>query len=308
MSAQELESVITMLRNSAPDLVAPPPKARENFEAMLAGIPIAGDVVFDTATVGGIPARWATAPGVSKDRVVLYLHGGGYLLGSSLGYRPLFSALARAAGARGLAIDYRLAPESPFPAAVDDAVSGYRGLLDLGIAPGAIAVAGDSAGGGLTVAMLVAARDAGLPMPAAGIAISPWADLECTGASMSSKAADDPTLNREGMVAIASVYLNGASPRNALASPLYANLAGLPPLLIQVGSAEVLMDDATRLAARAGESDVEVQLEIWARMPHVWHLFADALSEGREAIDRAGSFAAAQFQKQHGQKHREISA
>ena len=308
MSAQELESVIMMLRTSAPDLGAPPPQARENFEAMLAGIPLAGDVVFETATVGGVPARWATAPGVSREKVVLYLHGGGYLIGSSFGYRPLFSALARAAGARGLALDYRLAPESPFPAAVDDAVSGYRGLLDLGIEPGAIAIAGDSAGGGLTVAMLVAARDAGLPMPAAAVAISPWADMECSGASMSSKAAVDPTLIREGLVGLGSVYLNGASPRSALASPIYANLAGLPPLLIQVGSAEILLDDATRLAAAAGAADVEVQLEICARMPHVWHLFAFALSEAREAIDRAGAFIAAQFQKQRSQKHREISA
>ena len=302
MSAQELESIITMLRTSGPDLAAPPPEARENFEAMLAGIPVGEDVVFDTATVGGVPARWSTTPGASKERVLLYLHGGGYLLGSSLGYRPLFSALARDAGARGLALDYRLAPESPFPAAVEDAVSGYRGLLAQGIAPGAIAIAGDSAGGGLTVAMLVAARDAGLPMPAAAVAISPWADLECTGASMLSKAAADPAVDRVGLFQIGTVYLNGASPRSALASPIYASLAGLSPLLIQVGSAEVLLDDATRLAARAGEADVEVQLEIWPRMPHVWHLFAFALSEGREAIDRAGAFVAAQFQKQHSQK------
>ena len=308
MSAQELETIIGMLRTAGPDLAAPPPQARENFDAMLGAMPVAGDVVFETATLGGVPARWSATPGASQERVVLYLHGGGYLLGSSQGYRPLFSELARAAGARGLALDYRLAPEHPFPAAVEDAVSGYRALLGQGIAPGAIAIAGDSAGGGLTVAMLVAARDAGLPMPAAAVAISPWADLECTGASMSSKAADDPSLNHEGLVAMAGAYLNGASPRSALASPLYANLAGLPPLLIQVGSAEVLLDDATRLAARAGEANVEVQLEIWPRMPHVWHGFAFALSEGREAIQRAGAFVGAQFQKQQSQKHREISA
>ncbi len=297
-----------MLRTGGPDLSAPPPQARKNFEAMLAGIPIAEDVVFEAATLGGVPARWSTTPGASKDRVLLYLHGGGYLLGSSLGYRPLFSALARAAGARGVALDYRLAPENPFPAAVDDAVAGYRGLLVQGIAPGSIAIAGDSAGGGLTVAMLVAARDAGLPMPAAAVAISPWADMECSGASMATKAAADPSLNQPGLAALGAVYLNGASPRSALASPIYASLAGLPPLLIQVGSAEILLDDATRLAAKAGEADVEVQLEIWSRMPHVWHLFAFMLSEGRDAIDRAGAFVAAQFQKQQAEKHREISA
>ena len=303
MSALELESLLTMLRSGGPDLAAPPPQARENFEAMLAGIPTPEDVTFESTTLGGVPARWSATPGASMERVLFYLHGGAYLLGSSLGYRPLFSALARAAGARGLALDYRLAPENPFPAAVDDAVSAYRALLSQGIAPGSIAIAGDSAGGGLTVAMLVAARDAGLPMPAAAVAISPWADLECTGGSMLSKAAEDPSLNREGLLAMASIYLNGVSPRAALASPLYANLAGLPPLLIQVGSAEVLLDDATRLAARAAEADVAVQLEVWPRMPHVWHVFAFTLSEGRDAIAAAGAFVSARFRK-----HQEASA
>jgi acetyl esterase/lipase len=297
MSAQELESLVTMLRSGGPDLAGPPQQARENFEAMFAAFPIAADVTFEPTTLGGVPARWSNTPGASKERVLFYLHGGGYVLGSSLAYRSLFSELARAAGARGLALDYRLAPENPFPAAVDDAVSGYRALLSQGIAPGSIAIAGDSAGGGLTVAMLVAARDAGLPMPAAAIAISPWVDMEGTGGTMSSKAADDPSLNREVMLGMASAYLNGASPRAPLASPLYANLAGLPPLLIQVGSLEVLLDDATRLAARAGKSDVPVQLEIWPRMPHVWHGFASMLSEGRDAIAAAGAFVTARFQK-----------
>ncbi len=297
MSAQELESLVTMLRSGGPDLAAPPPQARENFEAMFAAFPIAEDVTFEPTTLGGVPARWSMTPGALKERVLYYLHGGGYLLGSSLAYRSLFSELARAMGARGLAIDYRLAPENPFPAAVDDAVSGYRALLSQGIAPGSIAIAGDSAGGGLTVAMLVAARDAGLPMPAAAVAISPWADMECTGGSMFSKAANDPSLNREGLLAMGSLYLNGASPRTPLASPLHAKLTGLPPLLIQVGSLEVLLDDATRLAARAAEADVAVQLEVWPRMPHVWHGFAFALSEGRDAIAAAGAFVKARFQK-----------
>lgn len=299
MSAQELQSLVTMLRTGGPDLAAPLPQARQNFETMFAAFPVAEDIVFETATVGGVPARWATAPGVAKDRVLLYLHGGGYMLGSSLAYRALYSGLARAAGARGLALDYRLAPENPFPAAVDDAVAGYRGLLGQGIAPGDIAIAGDSAGGGLTVAMLVAARDAGLPMPAAAVAISPLADLACTGASLASKAAEDPSLNSAGLAGMADTYLHGASPRSPLASPIYANLAGLPPLLIQVGSVEILLDDSIRLAARAGEANVDVKLEIWAGMPHVWHGFASMLSEGRDAIDQAGAFMAAQFRKQH---------
>ena len=242
MSAHELESLIQMLRSGGPDLAAPPPKARENFEAMLAGIPISDDVAFESRTLGGVPVRWSTTLGAQPGRVLLYLHGGAYVVGSTLGYRALSSALARSAGARGLALDYRLAPENPFPAAVDDALAAYRALLAQGTSPGSIAIAGDSAGGGLTVAMLIAARDAGLPMPAAALAISPWADLACVGASFSTKAAQDPSLNREGLLAMAGLYLNGGSPLSALASPVYGDLAGLPPLLVQVGSAEVLLD------------------------------------------------------------------
>ena len=297
MSAQELQSIIHMLRTGGPDLAAPPPQARESFEAMLGAIPVADDVVFETTTMGGVPARWSSTPGAAQERVLLYLLGGGYLLGSSLGYRALFSSLARAAGARGLALDYRLAPENPYPAAVDDAVAGYRALLDQGFSPGSIAIAGDSAGGGLTLATLMSARKAGLPMPAAAVAISPWADLACTGASYSTKAAQDPTLNREGLVAMAGVYLNGASAKSPLASPVYGDMSGLPPLLIQVGSAEVLLDDAVTLAQRAAEADVAVQLEVWPKMPHVWHAFAFQLSEGRDAIAAAGAFLDARFEK-----------
>lgn len=303
MSAQELESLVAMLRSGGPDLAAPPPQARENFEAMFAGIPIPGDVAFETATLGGVPARWSTTPGALPGRVLLYLHGGAYVIGSTLGYRALSSALSRAARARGVALDYRLAPESPFPAAVDDAVAGYRALLNQDISPGSIAIAGDSAGGGLTVAMLMAARDSGLPMPAAAVAISPWADLACAGTSYATKAAQDPALKREGLLAMAELYLNGASPQSVLASPVYGDLAGLPPLLIQVGSAEVLVDDAVRLAARAAEDDVAVQLDVWPNMPHVWHAFAAQLSEGRDAIAAAGAFLEARFEK-----HQETSA
>ena len=184
MSAQELESLVTMLRSGGPDLATPPPQARENFEAMFAGFPIAADIAFEPTTLGGVPARWSNTPGAPKERVLFYLHGGAYVLGSSLAYRSLFGELARAAGARGLALDYRLAPESPFPGPWTTRCPRIAHCSSQGIAPDSIAIAGDSAGGGLTVAMLVAARDAGLPMPAAAVAISPWADLECTGGSM----------------------------------------------------------------------------------------------------------------------------
>ena len=298
MSAYEREALIAMLRSGGPDLAGPPEKARENFDAMLGAIPVPNDITFETATVGGVPGRWSTAPESLPGRVLLYLHGGAYMVGSSFGYRALSSALARAARARGLTLDYRLAPENPFPAAVDDAVAAYRALLAQGISPGSIAIAGDSAGGGLTVATLIAARDAGLPMPAAALALSPWADMAGAGASMSTKAAQDPQLNREGLLAMAGLYLNGASPETALASPIYGNLTGLPPLLIQVGSIEVLLDDAIRLAARAAEANVAVQLEVWPGVPHVWHAFAHVLSEGRDAIAAAGAFLAARFEKQ----------
>lgn len=298
MSAYELEALIKMLRSGGPDLAAPPVQARENFEAMLAGIPVPEDVSFENATIGGVPGRWSTPPEALAGRVLLYLHGGAYVVGSSLGYRALSSALARSTRARGLTLDYRLSPENPFPAAVDDAVAAYRALLAHGVSPGSIAIAGDSAGGGLTVAMLIAARDAKLPMPAAALAISPWADMACAGASYSTKAAQDPSLNRDGLLAMAALYLNGASPQSELASPVYANLTGLPPLLIQVGSAEVLLDDSVRLAARAAEADVAVQLEVWPGMPHVWHAFAHQLSEGRDAIRAAGAFLASRLEKQ----------
>ncbi len=298
MSAHEREALIQMLRTGGPDLTAPLPEARANFEAMLAGSPIPDDVTFENANVGGVPGRWSTTPEALPGRVLLYLHGGGYIIGSSLGYRALSSSLARAAKARSLTLDYRLAPENPYPAAVDDALAAYKGLLAQGTSPGSIVIGGDSAGGGLTVATLIAARDAGLPMPAAALAISPWADMACTGSTYAAKAAEDPSINLDGLRAMAGTYLNGASSQSMLASPIYGNLAGLPPLLIQVGSLEILLDDSIRLAARAAEANVAVQLEVWSGLPHVWHVFAHQLSEGRDAIAAAGAFLGARCDKQ----------
>ncbi len=191
---------------------------------------------------------------------------------------------------RTLALDYRLAPEAPFPAAVDDATSAYRLLLDQGLKPASIAIAGDSAGGPLTLAVLLAARDAGLPQPACGFLMSPWIDLEATGGSMASKAAEDPIVNEADLDRWAAAYLGGENARNPLAAPLYANLSGLAPLLIQVGSAEVLLDDSIRLAGLAGAAEVPVRLEVWPEMLHVWHFFHPVLTDGRRAIASAGSF------------------
>lgn len=265
---------------------------RAAFEQLALACPPASDVRFMPAAAGGVPAELATAPGATPDRLVLYLHGGGYTSGSPATHRALAAELGRAARARVLSLDYRLAPEHPFPAAVEDAVAAWRWLLAEGMAPGAMAIAGDSAGGGLAVATLVALREAGLPLPAAGFCLSPWADLEHAGSAAFPTAAEDLLVQPEALAATAACYLAGACPRAPLASPIHADLAGLPALLIQVGAAESLLDDAVRLAGRAGAAGVRVTLEIWPEMVHVWHYFAPLLTAGREAIRRGGAFLA----------------
>jgi acetyl esterase/lipase len=222
--------------------------------------------------------------------VILYLHGGGYVIGSIDTHRELTGRLSRAAAARVFLIDYRLAPEHPFPAAVEDATAAYRWLLQNGATSSRTVIAGDSAGGGLTLATLVALRDAGVPLPAAGVCLSPWTDMEGIGESMATRAHLDPMVQHDRLLHMASLYLNGADPRAPLAAPLYANLTELPPLLIQVGTAETLLDDATRFADRAKTAGVDVTLEAWDDMIHVWQLFASMLPEGQQAIDRLGEY------------------
>jgi len=291
MSQEQLQAVLGVLRSGAgPDLALPAEVARRQFEEMLASLPAPEGVAFEKTTAGSAPAWWSRTQGAAEDRVLLYLHGGGYVIGDSWGYRPLWSGLAAACGARGLGVDYRLAPEHPFPAAVEDAAAAYRWLLDQGHAPGSIVLAGDSAGGGLVVAALVEARRRGLPAPAGALVLSPWADLACEAPSITEKAAEDPTLTTPGLVNCARQYLAGRPAAEPLASPVHAELEGLPPLLIQVGSVEILLDDAVRLARRAGAAGVDVRLEIWPGMPHVWHAFAFMLDEGRQAIESAGAF------------------
>jgi monoterpene epsilon-lactone hydrolase len=263
---------------------------RGGYDALGVAFPIASDIELRAESGCGARAEWGTAPESDCSRVLLYLHGGGYVIGSLDSHRSVVGELGRAARMRTLALDYRLAPEAPFPAAVDDALEAYGFLLQQGIAPTSIAVAGDSAGGGLTIATLVAARDAGLPQPACAVAISPWVDLELRGESMTSKAAEDPMLPRQLLANWATAYLNGASPRHPLAAPLHANLKGMAPLLIQVGSAEVLLDDSVRLAAAAGAQEVAVKLEVWPEMLHVWHMFHPVLADARKALSRAGDF------------------
>jgi acetyl esterase/lipase len=239
---------------------------------------------------GGMRADQIAGPASRDDRHVLYLHGGGFVSGSPALYRHLTWRIAAAARARVLALDYRLAPEHPFPAALDDALAAYRWLLAEGADPRRIAVMGDSAGGGLAFSLLLRLRDQGAPLPAAAVALSAWTDLALTGASLRLNAAADPMLNAEDLPKLAACYLASADPRDPYASPLYGDATGLPPTLIQAGSDEILHDDSTRMADRLRAAGCEVELEIWPRMPHAWHLFAPVLPEARRAIERIGAF------------------
>jgi epsilon-lactone hydrolase len=291
MSRQQLQTIVQMLRSQPvvkPDATVE--EARAGFEQIASMFPVDGDIKREAVDAGGVKAEWVSAPDGDLRRAILYLHGGGYVIGSINTHRALAAGLARAAKARVLVIDYRLAPEHPHPAAVEDSVAAYRWMLGQGLKPARIAVAGDSAGGGLTVATLVAIRDAKLPLPAAGACLSPWVDLEGIGASMTTKADADPIVQKVGIEQMAAAYLGGKDPRTPLAAPLYADLTGLPPLLIQVGTAETLLDDASRLAERARKAGVAVSYEASEDMIHVWHLFAPMLDEGQEAIDRIGEF------------------
>lgn len=285
-----LDQLVAALRGGGLNFADDPAKVRADFEATLATIPVAGDIDFTQAELGGVPALAITPPGVAARGVLVYLHGGAFIAGSAWGYRGLAGELARAAGLHCLSLNYRLAPEHPFPAAVEDAVAAYRALLAQGQAPEEIVVAGDSAGGGLTIALLVALRERGLPQPRAALAISPWADLTGEADSLRTKAVEDPSLTQAGLASSARHYLGAADPRDPLASPVFARLAGLAPLLIQVGSAEILLDDAVALARAAGGKGVAVRLEIWPRMVHVWHAFGFMLAQGREALTVAGAF------------------
>ena len=291
MSQQQLQTLVQMLRSQpVVNANASVEETRAGFEQMASMFPVDADIKREVVSAGGIKAEWVSAPDADAGRAVLYLHGGGYVIGSINTHRSLAARLSRASKARVLVIEYRLAPEHPHPAAVDDSVAAYRFMLTQGLKPARIAVAGDSAGGGLTVATLVAIRDAKLPLPGAGACLSPWVDLEGIGESMTTKAGADPIVQKAGLLQMAAAYLDGKDPRTPLAAPLYADLSGLPPLLIQVGTAETLLDDASRLAERARKAGVTVSYEPWESMIHVWHLFAPMLDEGQQAIDRIGEF------------------
>jgi len=291
MPSEEFEMILQMMEARPREDDASVEELRAGFENEAQLLPVADDVTCEPAQIGGVPAEWISAPGASDDRILFYLHGGGYNMGSLNTHRELVSRLARAAQARALSIDYRLAPEHPHPAAIEDSVAAYRALLAEGIDSARIAIGGDSAGGGLTLATLVALRDAGDPLPAAAVYLSPWTDLACAGESMINKADVDPIIvTVDAIKLMAKRYAGGADLLEPLISPLYADLGGLPPMLIHVGTSERLLDDSTRLADRAREAGVDVALEAWDDMIHVWHFFAAMLPEGRQAIEDIGEF------------------
>lgn len=250
---------------------------------------VADDIQVETVTVASRPAEWLRAPGIQAERAILYLHGGGYVMGSPNTHRSLGGEVSRAAQAAVLMLDYRLGPEEPFPAAVEDSVAAYKWLLDQGFAPQNLAIAGDSAGGGLTAASLVAARDQNLAMPGAGVCISPWSDMTCSNDSYQTRAEADPMVGGD-IGKMAELYLQGKDTKDPYASPNFADLQSLPSLLIQVGRDEVLLDDSIKLDQKARADGVDSTLEIWEDMIHVWHAFHPLLPEGRDGIQRVGEF------------------
>jgi acetyl esterase/lipase len=258
--------------------------------ASLAPNPPAGTQIV-SVDAGGVKGEVVSVPESRRERHVLFLHGGAYRVGSPAMYRHFTWRIAAAARARVLVIDYRLAPEHPFPAALDDAVSAYRWLSANGAMSHNVMIMGDSAGGGLSFALLLKLRDSGDALPAGVVALSPWTDLALTGSSLRENARSDPMLNAEDIPRFANEYLAGADPRLPLASPLYGDFTGMPPALIQVGSDEVLRDDAVRLAEQLERFGCIAELQVWPRMPHVWHLFAEILPEARQAIASIGDFA-----------------
>ena len=290
--AEAIRTRIKQLMRSTLQLDAPLATRRAQYEASMSRGHLPADMQVEAVTVETLTAEWVSVPQAASSQVMLYLHGGGYIMGSCHSHRLLAAALAQATGARVLVLDYRLAPEHPFPAALEDAQAAYRWLVTTGIKPEHIVLAGDSAGGGLALSTLLALRDAGQQLPAKAILLSPWTDLSVSGASILTRAERDFMITRDYLLAEALTYLGEQDPRTPLASPVFADLHGFPPLLIQVGSDEILLDDATRVAERAQQAGVAVTLDITEEMWHVWHAAAAVryFPEGKAAFDQIADF------------------
>lgn len=295
MASEQLQAIIDLLR-AQPVIDADFPARRANMEAATGIWPLPEGATAEAVDAGGVPCEWVGMPGVATDRAVLYVHGGAYTTGSLVTHRRHVAQLAGAAGARVLNVDYRLAPEHPHPAAVDDAVAAYRWLTTIGgIEPRRVVLSGDSAGGGLAVATLLALRDAGDPLPAGAALISPWTDLTFSGASHDTRLAVDPMCSRTSLSPSADAYVGAGDPKAALISPAHADLSGLPPLLIHVGDHETLLDDSTMLAERAAAAAVDVELLVAPEMIHVWHVFAGMVPESDVALADLGRWIEARL-------------
>ena len=296
MTSDELAQLRGMLAAAPVDFSIPALEVRAMFDGMIATFPVDESYSFVEKTIGGVSGLWLDAPRKSSS-VLLYIHGGAMLVGNTFGFRGLSGNLAQASGVNMFSIDYRLAPEHQFPAALDDCHAAYEGLLAEGYKAENIVVSGDSAGGNLALSLLLKIKATGKPQPAGAVLLSPWADLTHSGATMKSKGDVDNSLSHKGLQSGADQYLGGASASDPLASPLFGDYSGVAPMLIEVGSEEILLADSTRLAAVAGEAKVDVTLHVWPEMPHDWSLFSFMLSEGRDMIAEVGTWVSARVAK-----------
>ena len=293
MSTDQRETIDAILRQSAFPVDSDVDEQRRLFREAASAQPLPGDVIVTAGELGGVATAEIAVDAIEPRHVVLYFHGGVYVISDAFLAAGLASEVGRRTHAKVISVDYRLAPEHPYPAAVDDALAAYEALLDNGIDPADIAFAGESAGGGLAIATLVNARDHGLALPAAAFVMSPYVDLTLAGTTMETKRDVDPLLSRELLQPRVADYAPGQDAALGLVSPVFADLSGLPPLIIQAGSHEVLLDDAVRLARQAATADVEVTLDITPRVPHVFQAYSPMLDEAAAALDRAGQLLSA---------------
>ncbi len=291
MASDEMKAVIEMMRSQegiAAEGISLQER-RDGMEEMQAAIPVPEDIVTKEVDIDGVPGLWVEAPGARDSAYVIYYHGGGYVMGSLSTHKELMGRISRSCKARVLGVDYRLAPEHVYPAAVEDGVKSYEWLLAQDADPASVMLAGDSAGGGLTLATLLALKEKGGHMPAGGILLSPWTDLTASGESATSRAEADPMITMSALLEIAKTYYADSNPKDPLISPVFADLSGLPPLLIQVGDAEVLLDDASRLADNAMAAGVSVQYQVWEEAFHVFQAMPQ-LPESADALEKIARF------------------
>jgi len=293
MASPENDALIAKLRNT--EAVAPGTleETRSGFEAGTAGFSVANGVSRESVGFGGlnsdVNAEWFRVNDLNQS-AVLYLHGGGFMIGSTVSHQALIAAIAVASGCNVLGVNYRLAPEQPFPAALNDSVAAYRYLLEQDYSPDNIAICGDSCGGGLVASTLMSVREQGLPMPSCGVLLSSWADLTLQSESVQRNAESDPLVTEDILAPMIAAYVGDNDASNPLISPVYGDFSGLPSLLIQVGTKDLLEDDSHRLADRAKAEGVDVDLEVWPEMIHVWHMYADFLPEAKEALQKIGDY------------------